>query len=105
MVAPREHRLPRRRAESRSVEAVVLQTIGSKLLKVRRPTRSTEGAGCREAHVVEQDDQYVGCAFGWAQRLDRGKLRIWIFGVIRCKTGVRLGRNGKNASGKVSAIF
>src|SRR5580704_15885507 len=98
MVAARKERLPRRRAESRSMETVVLQSAGGELLKVGCRTRSAEGAGRTEAHIVEQDNQNVGCAFGWAQRLDRRKLCIGIFGVIGCEGGVRLGWNGKDGT-------
>ena len=73
------------------MEAVVFQSAGGELLKVGCSTRSAKGARRREAHIVEQDDQYVGCAFGWAQRLDRRKLCIRVFGVIGSEGGVRLG--------------
>ena len=73
------------------METVVFQSAGGELFKVGCRTRTTEGAGRREAHVVEQDDQNVGCAFGWMQRLDRRKLCIGIFGIIGRECRVRLG--------------
>src|SRR5690242_15074059 len=98
MVSACKQCLPSWRAERSGVKAVVLQPAGGQLFKVRSLAGSAEGAGRREAHVVEQDDQYVGCAFGGTQRLDRRKLRIGVFGVIGCEADVWLGRNGKDGT-------
>ncbi len=32
--------------------------------------------------VVDEDDEDVGCAVRWADRLDRGELGVWILGVV-----------------------
>ena len=98
MVAASKESLPRRRTESRSVEAVVSQSAGGKLLKVRGRTRPAEGAGRREANIIEQNEQYVWCAFWWAQLLDRWKFRVWVFRVIRCEASVRMGWYGKDGA-------
>ncbi len=82
VVAPREQRLPSRRAERRGVEAIVFQANRCELVKIgclARPAKSTRR---RKADVVEQHDQYVRRASRWAQRHDRRKLGVRIFGVV-----------------------
>ena len=83
MVAPAQERRPRRRAQRRRVEAVVLQPAGGEPLRVRRRDRAAERAGPGEAHVVEQDDQHVRRAGRRTQRLDRSERRVRVLRVIR----------------------
>ena len=86
MVAPGEQRLPRRGAERGGVEAGVLQALVRHPLQSGHVDRTAEGARGAEAHVVDQDDDDVGCALGRAQRL--GRRRLHILAVQR--RGVRL---------------
>ena len=83
MVAPGQQRLPRRRAQRRRVEAVVLQPGGSQALRRRRRARTAERARGAEADVVEQHHDDVRRPRRRPQRLDRRKRRIRILGVIR----------------------
>ena len=59
VVAPGQQRRPRRRAERRRVEAVVLQAVPGQPLGRRRRARPAERARRGEADVVEQDDEHV----------------------------------------------
>jgi hypothetical protein len=86
VVSAREHGLAGGRAERGGVEAVVLQAVCGEAFSVRRlawPAKGTRGA---EADVVEQDNQHVRGACGWAQRLDRGEGRVWILRVVGDQT-------------------
>ena len=97
-VSPRPNRVARWRAECGSVETVVFQSAGSELVKVGCLTRPAKGTGPCEPYVIKQDDQYVGGAFGRAQRLDWRKLCVGVFGIVGREADVRLGWDGKDAS-------
>ena len=79
VVASGEEGLARGRAERGGVEAIELEAFGGKHLRCGRAAWAAEGAGGAEAGVVDQDDQNVGCASGWAQRVD---WRVFVFGVF-----------------------
>ena len=81
VVAPRQQRSPRRGAQRRRVEAVVLQAVPGQPLSRRRRARPAERARGGEADVVEQDDEHVGRARRWPQRLDRRERRVRVLGV------------------------
>ena len=68
---PVSKRSPRRGAQRRRVEAVVLQAVPGQPLSRRRRARPAERARRGEADVVEQDDKHVRRARRWPQRLDR----------------------------------
>src|SRR5919112_1403997 len=53
---------PRRRAQRRHVEPVVLETALRHTGEVRRIDRSAESAGIPEAGVVDEDEEDVRCA-------------------------------------------
>jgi PAS domain S-box-containing protein len=55
-------------------------------------------AGGPEAHVIEQNDEHVGCAFGRTQRLDGRELRIWILGIVGGQTHILPIRDGQGCS-------
>ena len=59
VVAARQQRSPRRGAQRRRVEAVVLQAVPGQPLGRRRRARPAERARGGEADVVEQDDEHV----------------------------------------------
>jgi hypothetical protein len=82
VVAPRQQGSPRRGAQRRRVEAVVLQAVPGQPLSRRRRARSAERARSGKADVVEQDDKHVGRASRWLQRLDRRERRVWVLGVV-----------------------
>ena len=82
MVSTGEHRLTRRRAQSRRMEAVVLQAVGCEAFGGGRVARSAKRARGAEADVVEEHDQHVRRAFWRPQRHDRRVLRIGILGVV-----------------------
>ncbi len=65
VVAPAQQGSPRRRAQRRRVEAVVLQAVPGQPLSRRRRARPAERARGGEADVVEQDDKHVGRARWW----------------------------------------
>ena len=76
VVAPRQQRLARRRTQCRGVEAVVEQAVVVDLLHGRHIARPPGHAWRAKAHVVDQDDDHVGCALRWAQRFNRWKLGV-----------------------------
>ena len=81
MVAPGQQGGPRRRAQGRRVEAVVLQAAPCQPLGRRHRARPAERARRGEADIVEQDDEHIGGAGRGKQRLDRGKRRVRVLGV------------------------
>jgi hypothetical protein len=83
MVAPRQQRLPRRRAQSRRVEAVEPQTVAGEPLRGRCLAWASERARRPEADVVEQHHEDVRRSRRRAQRLDRRKHRRRILRVER----------------------
>ena len=83
MVATRQHRRPRRRAQRRGVEPGELQPAGGQLLGDRRATRTTERARRPEPDIIEQDHQHVRRARWRSQRLDRRIRRLRILGIKR----------------------
>ena len=93
MVAARQQRRPRRRAQRGRVKARVLQALATEPLERRRATRATERTRRPEAHVVEQHDQHVRRALRRPQRDDRRKRRVRVLGVVRRQPGRRHVRN------------
>ena len=83
VVAPGEESLTRRRTQRGRVEAGELQPALGETLHVRGRTRSPECARRGKAHVVEQDDEHVGCPGRRAQRHDRREGRVGIPCVVR----------------------
>ena len=83
VVAARQQRSPRRRAQRRRVEAVVLQAVPCQPLGRRCRARPAERTRSGEADVVEQDDEHVRRAGRWPQRLDRWERRLRILRVQR----------------------
>ena len=71
VVAPRQQRRPRRRAERRHVEAVVAQPVLREPRVVRCLDRTAERARIAEARVVDQDEEHVRRPLG---RLDVARL-------------------------------
>ncbi len=59
VVAPGEQRSPRRRAQRRYVEAVVLETVLAHAVEVRCRDRAPERARLAEARVVDQHEENV----------------------------------------------
>ncbi len=80
---PGQQRWPRRRAQRRRVEAVVLQTLSGQPLGRRRRARPAERARRGEADVVEQDDKHVRRSGRRPQRLDRRERRVRVLRVER----------------------
>ena len=70
VVATRQQRLARGRAQGRRVEAVEPQPAGRQALRGGRVAGTAEGAGGAEPDVVEQDHQDVRGALRREQRLD-----------------------------------
>jgi hypothetical protein len=64
MIAPRNERRARRRAERRGMELRVTQTGRRDPVQRRRWDNAAEGARGAEANVVGHDEQHVGRAFG-----------------------------------------
>ena len=89
MVAARQQRGSRRRAQGAGVEPVVPQPTGRQPFRRRHPARPPERGRRAEPDVVEQDDQHVGCPFRWQQRLDRRERRVGVLGVIGRQPGRR----------------
>ena len=81
VVAAREQRLPRRRAQRRGVETVVAQAVVGQPLRGRRATGTAERAGRAEPDIVEQYDEDVGGAVRRPHRLDRRITGIRVLGV------------------------
>ena len=98
VVAPGQQGRPRRGAQRRRVEAVVLQAVPGQPLSRRRRARPAERARRGEADVVEQDDKHVGRARRWLQRLDRWKLRLRVLRVQGQRPAVRPVRDRKHIS-------
>ena len=82
MVAAGEQRLSARRAESADVESVVGETTGGQAVGGRGRARTPERVHRREACVVQQDQEHVGCALWRPQWLDRRELRTGVLGVV-----------------------
>ncbi len=89
VIAPRQERLARRRAQRRRVKAGVAQTPGRELLGIGRGTGAAEGARRAEAAVVDQDHEHVRRGSRRAQRHDRRKDRVRIFRVVGDKARMR----------------
>ena len=96
MVAAREQRLARRRAQRGRVKAVELEPVGRQFLGVRRRDRAAECARGAEPAVVDQDDEHIGRALGRPQRLDRRELGVRVLGVIRGHAHMLRIRDRKN---------
>ena len=90
MVAAGQQRCAGRRAKSRRVEVVVAKPAFRQTLQRRHLDRAAERAGLSKAHVVDQDDEHVGCppgrfyleprrGFGVTgiEFGDRGDFRLW----------------------------
>ena len=75
VIAAGQQRLPRGRAQRGGVEAGELQPARCQFFRGRCLARPAKGAGRAEADVVDQDNQDVGSALGWAQSIDWRKLR------------------------------
>jgi hypothetical protein len=98
VVASSQHRLPRRRAQRRRVEAVELEAVFRETLGGRRVNRTAECARCGKANVIEKHDENVGRALRRPQTLDRRKLRGRILGIVGGQPDVLLVGNRKNRS-------
>ena len=83
VVAAGQQRLPRRRADGRSMETGVLQAFRRQILRVRRRARAAEGARSAKPAVVNQDNQDVGRALRRAQIRDRRCLPVRVLRVVR----------------------
>jgi len=93
MVAARQQRRPRRRAQRRRVEAPELQPLSGQPLRRRGPTRSAERARGCEAGVVDQHHQDVRRARRRTPGLDRGELRVRVLRILVDRTVVGAVRN------------
>ena len=102
VVAAGQQRSPRRGAQRRRVEAVVLQTLPGQPLGRRRRARPTERARRGEADVVEQDDEHVRRAGRRPQRLDRRERRLRILRVERKRPSY--GRSGIGRTSRLAGI-
>ena len=67
VIAPRQEGCPRRRAQCRRVELVVLEAALRQTFRRRHVDRPPEGAGLSEPHVVDQDNENV---WGLCRRFD-----------------------------------
>ena len=76
VVATRQQGRARRCTDGRGVELVEPQAVGCDPLQGRRRDRSPEGGERAEAHVVEEHDHHVGCAFRGALELHPGRLAV-----------------------------
>jgi hypothetical protein len=89
MIAARQQRLTRRRAQRRRVEPIEPQPLVGEPLERRRVTWSAERARSPEAGIVDHDHEHIGRPRRRSQRLDRGKRRVGILRVIRNQPHVR----------------
>ena len=105
VITPGQQRLPGGRTQRRGVKAVQLQPTRGQPLGRRRITRPAEGRRTTEAHIVEQHDQYVGCALGRAQRGDRRVGGVRVFGVIRRQADMFGVRNGQDVPAHVVLLW
>src|SRR5271154_3621185 len=80
------------------MEAIELEALGGKHLRGGRAAWAAECAGGAEAGVVDQDDQDVGSAIGWAQLVDRRVLVFGVFRVVEDEPRTRLIRDWKHCS-------
>ena len=69
------------------MKAVVFEAAGSQALRGGSLTGAAERTGGAESHIVEQDDEYVGRAFGRAQLLDGRIFGVRIFRVVSDQAG------------------
>src|SRR5213595_1930082 len=69
MVATRQERGTRRRAESGRVETCVAQTILCQPIQIRRRNLTAESAPLTEAAVINQHEEHIrrffGCLYDW----------------------------------------
>src|SRR5437667_12526587 len=77
-------------------EAVVLASASGQPFGRRRRARPAEGTRSREAHVVQEDDEYIGRTRRWPQRLDRWRLRLRVLRVERNRAVIRPIRDRKD---------
>ena len=82
MVAARQQRLTRRRAQRGRVEPGVAQPALGEPLEVRRAGRAAERRRRAEPRIIEQDHQHVRRARRRPQRHDRRKRRVRILRVV-----------------------
>ena len=82
MVAARQQRRSRRRADRRGVEPRVPQPGRGEPLEGRRVARATKGAGGTEANIIDQHDQHVRRTRRRPQWPDRRELGLWVLGVV-----------------------
>lgn len=71
VVAAGQQRLPGRRAQGRDVEAAEAQPLVGQPLGGRHLAGAAVRRGRAEAHVVDEDEQHVGCSVGRRDRPDR----------------------------------
>src|SRR5215831_18943590 len=69
-----------RRPQSRGVKVVVPQPVCCEPLGRRHSHAAAKAARNAEAHVVYEDDDYIGCSFGRAKHC-----LFWGFGISRIK--------------------
>ena len=71
------------------MKSVVAQAAVREPLEVRRLARPTECTGGAEAHIVDQDDQYVRRILRRPDGLDRREMGVRVLRVVGNKAGVR----------------
>ena len=76
VIAARQERRPRRRAERRGMEAVVAQSAARELLQGRHADGPAESARVPESDVVDQDDDHVRRALRRLHLEARGRRRL-----------------------------
>lgn len=105
MVAPRLQRYPRRRAQRRRVEVVVAQTFGGELVQRRHRDRTAEAARYSEPHVVDENDDDVGCAGRRRDPEARRRLDLIVRARRACCVGIVRARicRSRAAPGPMSA--
>ena len=88
MVAPRQQRSTRRRAQRGRVESGVLQPVRCKAIERRRLAGPAERARRPETDVIDQDHDDVRCPRWWPQPADRRVLGVRRGGVERDRPGI-----------------
>ena len=96
MVPPVQQRGPRRRAQGRRVESVVLESLACEALSRRGADRAAKRAAGGKSDVVDQDEEDVRCAIRRSDFRDRRKACRRVLGVVGREPGRRAVRYGKH---------